>query len=71
MSFESYLDSIGARPTTVYGTSNYNYDGSEYSYGDFRPIQYNFGATPATHNPGQSTQGTRAGTPRGINPGKP
>ena len=71
MSFESYLDSIGARPQTVYGTSTYNYDYDGDHYSDFRPIQYNFGGTPATHNPGQSTQGTRAGTPRGINPGKP
>ena len=66
MSFESYLDSIGARPTTVYGTSTYGYENSDYSFSDFRPIQYNFGATPQTRDPGQSNRRYK-----GVNPGKP
>ena len=70
MSFENYLDSIGARTQTVYGTSTPNKntsDGGTY-YDNFQPIQYNFGATPQTRDPGQSTQGQRY---RGVNSGKP
>jgi hypothetical protein len=66
MSFESYLDSIGAKQQQVYGTStqNSNYEG--YHYSDFRPIQYSFGATPQTRDPGLHHQRYR-----GVNPGKP
>ena len=68
MSFENYLDSVGARPQTVYGTSTYDYNYGGDHYSDFQPIQYNFGATPETRDPGHSTQGSRY---RGVNPGKP
>ena len=67
MSFESYLDSIGARPQTVYGTSTYNYDYDGNHYTDYKPIQYNFGATPETRDPGQGNHQRY----RGVNPGNP
>ena len=70
MSFESYLDSLGARQQTVYGTSTRGEDpntGGAF-YDDFQPIQYSFGATPQTRNPGDSRQGSNY---RGVNPGKP
>ena len=54
MSFESYLDSIGARPQTIYGTSTYKYDeGGHNNYTDFRPIQYSFGDMPQLQDPGR------------------
>ena len=70
MSFESYLDSIGARPQTVYGTStfNNNYDGGgsgdDAAYSDFRPIQYSFGDMPQLQDPGR-WENRRAREPRG------
>ena len=69
MSFENYLDSLGARPQTVYGTSTYDYNHGGDHYSDFQPIQYNFGATPQTRNPGDSRQGSNFG--RNVSPGKP
>jgi hypothetical protein len=66
MSFESYLDSIGAKQQQVYGTSTQNSNDEGYHYSDFRPIQYNFGATPQTRDPGLHHQRYR-----GVNPGKP
>ena len=58
MSFESYLDSIGARPQTVYGTSTFNNNysgdgGDDAGYSDFRPIQYSFGDMPQIQDPGR------------------
>ena len=57
MSFESYLDSIGARPQTVYGTSTFNNDGGgsgdDAGYSDFRPHQYSFGDMPRLDDPGR------------------